>query len=151
MTKDEQLIVLRGRLERYRSTPYSELIKMVGNQQPETDSHGDRKDQDFYQTEVEVVYDPESVVVESETFPVGLLGMNFQSGDAGDWSAKALSRGEYSLLPPRKSSLAGRCDVLFRSGTSRCLAPVRNRVVLSRATAAITIAPRQPSDPVRLP
>ncbi|MBS3934905.1 MAG: hypothetical protein KGZ43_01925 [Sulfuritalea sp.] len=57
MTKDELLTILRGKLEKYRSVPYSELIRMVGNQQPEADLHGEPTDQDFYQTEVEVVRD----------------------------------------------------------------------------------------------
>ncbi|MCL5968176.1 MAG: hypothetical protein M1359_02665 [Betaproteobacteria bacterium] len=57
MNKDELLLILRGKLAKYRLMPYAELSQRVGNQQPETDSQGDPNGQNFYQTEVEVVRD----------------------------------------------------------------------------------------------
>lgn len=57
MTKNELLDIAKSALAKYRAMPYSDLTKKVGALQPDVYSRGDSKDQDFYQMEVEVVYD----------------------------------------------------------------------------------------------
>lgn len=57
MNKEDLLFAIKSKLDEYRSMPYSDLVKKQKSSQPDTYENGAYGSDDFYQIEVDVVFD----------------------------------------------------------------------------------------------